>query len=158
MRKRTGKFYFNNEKDTLSKLGLTPTPGSGSGWIIKEDGENDLVMVQLKSTDSSSYRIDMMDIKKLEYHAQTSNKVPIFLIQFLRQDKIYAIVNIDNIADIYNAFELNIAPDKIKISSDSLEAKNKIISSKNSRNKFYEDREKSFVKKRKKGGERNRGG
>ena len=66
MNKRSGKFYFRNEKETLSKLGLKPAPGSGSGWIVKEDGENDIAMVQLKSTDSSSYRLDMLDMKKLE--------------------------------------------------------------------------------------------
>lgn len=150
MRKRTGKFYFNNEKDTLSKLGLTPTPGSGSGWIIKEDGENDLVMVQLKSTDSSSYRIDMMDIKKLEYHAQTSNKVPIFLVQFLKQDKIYAVVDIENINDLYNAFELKEAPKRMQIGNDANIIKDaKIKASKNSRDKFYKEQENKFSSKSK---------
>ena len=28
MGKRSGKFYFRNEKETLSKLGLKPAPGS----------------------------------------------------------------------------------------------------------------------------------
>ena len=30
---------------------------------------------------------EMLDLKKLEYHAEVSNKVPIFLVQFLKQDK-----------------------------------------------------------------------
>ena len=71
--KRTGKFYYRNEKETLRKLGLTPVAGSGSGWIDKEDGESDIALVQLKSTDSSRYTLDMLDMKKLEYHASVSN-------------------------------------------------------------------------------------
>ena len=67
--KRSGKFYSKNEKETLRKLGLRPIPFSGAGWIEKEGGENENVLVQLKSTEASSYRVDMLDIKKLEYHS-----------------------------------------------------------------------------------------
>ena len=49
--KRTGKFYFRNEKEVLKSLGLTPTPQSGAGWVAKEDGENEIILAQLKSTD-----------------------------------------------------------------------------------------------------------
>lgn len=148
--KRTGKFYYKNEKEVLSRLGLAPAPQSGAGWIVKEDGENELVMVQLKSTDNSSYKLDMLDIKKLEYHAQVSNKVPIFLIQFLRQDKIYAVVDIANINDLYNAFELKEAPKRMQIGNDANIIKDaKIKASKNSRDKFYREQENKFSSKSK---------
>ena len=74
MPKRSGKFYSSNEKKTLKALGLTPAPMSGAGWVTKEDGENEVAMVQLKSTDASSYRLDMLDMKKLEYHAMVSKR------------------------------------------------------------------------------------
>lgn len=100
MARRSGKFYSRNEKQTLKALGLTPAPASGAGWVVKEDGENDNVMVQLKSTDASSYRFDMLDIKKLEYHADVSNKIPIFLVQFLKQDRIYALLPVEYVKPI----------------------------------------------------------
>ena len=52
--KRTGKFWRKNERDVMERLGLEPTPNSGSGWIAKEDGQSDDVICQLKSTDAES--------------------------------------------------------------------------------------------------------
>ena len=109
MPKRSGKFYSQNEKRTLKALGLTPAPASGAGWVVKEDGENETLMVQLKSTDSLSYRINRvvmkrisrLDMKKLEFHAEVSNKVPVFLVQFLKDDRLYAIVDVNNIDDLF---------------------------------------------------------
>lgn len=140
--KRSGKFYYSNEKKTLKALDLEPVPGSGSGWIQKEDGENEVALVQLKSTDSSSYRINMLDIKKLEYHAQESHKVPIFLIQFLQQNKIYALVDINNIEELSDALKFGKKPKVIKIiqSEEEVEIK-KIKSSAKSREKFYKEKE-----------------
>ena len=76
------KFWFKNEKDVMKRLRLNSVPGSGSDWINKEDGENDTVMVQLKSTEADSYRVNYLDIEKLEYHAQVAHKIPIFLVEF----------------------------------------------------------------------------
>lgn len=152
MRKRSGKFYSRNEKETLSKLGLTPAPMSGAGWVIKEDGENETVMVQLKSTDKSSYRIDLLDIKKLEYHAAVSNKLPIFLIQFLKSDKIYALVDIRDIEGIIK--EKEIYKEKETLSCDVIqetqkEVKKEIVkTSKNSREQFFKERSEKFGKRK----------
>lgn len=149
--KRKSKFYYKNEKEVLKKLGLNPAPQSGAGWIIKEDGENELVMVQLKSTDNSSYRIQMLDLKKLEYHANESHKVPIFLIQFLQQNKIYALIDIQNIEDLYNAFELGKIPDRIILNKKEEKnniKKDKVKSSKISRDKFYKDKENEYKNKK----------
>ena len=55
--KRSGKFYRKNEQDVMRSLGLEPTPNSGSGWIVKEDGQTDDLICQLKSTDANSIRI-----------------------------------------------------------------------------------------------------
>lgn len=150
--KRSGKFYSNNEKKTLKSLGLIPAPMSGAGWVIKEDGENETLMVQLKSTDSSSYRIDMLDIKKLEYHASVSNKVPVFLVQFLKQDKIYAIVDINDIGELYNGLENkeNVIHKKtIVIDNKENTIERKVVkSNKKARDKFFEERSKSIVRRK----------
>lgn len=150
--KRSGKFYSNNEKKTLKSLGLIPAPMSGAGWVIKEDGENETLMVQLKSTDSSSYRIDMLDIKKLEYHASVSNKVPVFLVQFLKQDKIYVIVDINDIGELYNGLENkeNVIHKKtIVIDNKENTIERKVVkSNKKARDKFFEERSKSIVRRK----------
>lgn len=150
--KRSGKFYSNNEKKTLKSLGLIPAPMSGAGWVIKEDGENETLMVQLKSTDSSSYRISMLDIKKLEYHASVSNKIPVFLVQFLKQDKIYAIVDINDIGELYNGLENkeNVIHKKtIVIDNKENTIERKVVkSNKKARDKFFEERSKSIVRRK----------
>ena len=106
--RRSGKFYSNNEKETLNRLGFKAAPQSGAGWIIKEDGENDKYIVQLKSTDASTYRISLDDLSKLEYHADVSHKIPLFIIQFLKQDRLYAVIDISNLIQIDANNETNV--------------------------------------------------
>lgn len=166
MPKRSGKFYSQNEKRTLKALGLTPAPASGAGWVVKEDGENETLMVQLKSTDSLSYRLSRLDMKKLEFHADVSHKVPVFLVQFLKDDRLYAIVDVKNIDDLFyglkgikpNTTSVDIASikEKIDIASTSKEKKEEIYkeekresevpiikTSKSSRDSFFREQEKS---------------
>lgn len=148
--KRSGKFYSKNEKETLKKLGLKPIAFSGAGWIDKEDGESEKALVQLKSTEASSYRVDMLDIKKLEYHASVSNKVPIFIIQFLKQDKIYALVNLEDLDDLNDILNGKQVKRKIEIkeNEEELVERRKIQSSQKARNKFFEEREKLYGKRK----------
>ena len=149
--KRSGKFYSKNEKETLSKLGLRPIPFSGSGWVEKEDGENEFSLVQLKSTEASSYRVDMLDIKKLEYHASVSNKVPIFLIQFLKHNKIYALVNLEDLDELHEIFnnEDNVIQKKGSDSYEEVEVVKKMVqSSSKARKQFFEEKEKQYVKRK----------
>ena len=58
---RNGKFYRKNEREVMKNLGLKPTKNSGSGWIEKEDGENETIIAQLKSTDSESIKVNLLD-------------------------------------------------------------------------------------------------
>ena len=53
---RKQKFWFKNEKRVMKRLGFEPVPGSCSGWVNKEDGENEFALAQLKSTDADSDR------------------------------------------------------------------------------------------------------
>lgn len=149
--KRSGKFYSKNEKETLSKLGLRPIPFSGAGWVEKEDGENENVLVQLKSTDASSYRVEMLDIKKLEYHASVSNKIPVFIIQFLKNDKMYVLVNIEDLEELNEALNGKTRKRKIVIKQEEVEEEikgRKIQSSPKERDKFFKEREKLYGKRK----------
>lgn len=99
-RERSAKWYFNNEKEVMLDLGLTPTKGSGSGWVDKEDGYNDFILAQLKSTDKQQYTFKKLDLEKLEYNAMVANKLPVFLLQWLSNNSLYAIVKITDIPAI----------------------------------------------------------
>lgn len=98
--KRSGKWYRNNEAKLMKMLGLEPTPNSGSGWIIKEDGQNENVICQLKSTDAYSIKVVLNDLQKLEYNAIVAHKLPVFAIQFIQNDDIYLLVKPSNLKDL----------------------------------------------------------
>jgi hypothetical protein len=150
-RERSQKWYFQNEKEVMIELGFTPAKGSGSGWIDKEDGENDYLIAQLKSTDKQSYKLNQLDIEKLEYHAMVSRKTPVFVIQFLNKDSRYALMAIDDIPKvaeyiktgeiIKHSEELILSPeDDIK----PKKSKPTIKSNANARDKFNKQRQKDW--------------
>lgn len=143
-RKRSGKFYYKNEAKVLRELGFTPAPGSGNGWVVKEDGYNEHAMVQLKSTDAASYRISLFDIKQLEYHAKVEHKLPIFLVQFLKENKVYAIVDVaelDQLPAVFGVEPTQVNNDFVKMAEPEQSNKPKVQSSAKGRDAFYKQQE-----------------
>lgn len=100
MMKRSGKWYRKNEQDVMHMLGLEPTPNSGSGWIVKEDGQNENIICQLKSTDKQSIGIKKIDLDKLKLNAMTAHKIPVFAVQFITSGEVYLMVKPEDIEDI----------------------------------------------------------
>lgn len=98
--KRSGKFYRRNEREVMESLGFEPTPNSGSGWIVKEDGQNEDAICQLKSTDANSIRVCQKDIEVLEYNALVSHKIPVFAIQFLKTNEVFLLVRPENLEEV----------------------------------------------------------
>lgn len=103
-KRRLNRYWTKNEKEVMRKLGLRPVPGSGSGELHKEDGENDYIICQLKSTEAISININRLDIEKLLYHAELDNKIPMFAIQFMNGPMLLATVpeEIGHIAQYLN--------------------------------------------------------
>lgn len=159
--KRTGKFYRNNEKEVMKSLGLNPTPNSGSGWIVKEDGESEEIIAQLKSTDANSIRILKKDIDTLIYHSDVSHKIPLFIIQFLESHELYLLVRPSDLPDlsellkgkkpIRNTFnDIDIEYGSTGGFSNGINKVNKSIkSSSNARKSFMKENDNKFRKKSK---------
>lgn len=152
MAKRSGKFYFKNEKEVMLDLGLKPTKGSGSGWIEKEDGQNEHIIAQLKSTDAQSIKVSLLDIQKLEYHAATSHKIPMFVIQFLETNDLFILSRPMDMPVITKYIECGICekqPEQI-IGLEEVDKpiiKSKTISSGGkSKNSFWKDKEREREK------------
>lgn len=82
-KRRNGRYWSKNEKKVMRKLGLSPVPLSGAGEVYKEDGENDYILCQLKSTEGDSATFKLLDVEKLIYHADVVNKIPVFVIEFI---------------------------------------------------------------------------
>lgn len=98
--KRSGKFYYRNEREVMGRLGLEQVPGSGSGWVAKEDGESEDILCQLKSTDARSIRIQKLDIEKLEHNALVSHRLPVFAINFLSDNSTYLLVSPESLLEV----------------------------------------------------------
>lgn len=90
---RTGRWYRKNEREVMEAFGLRPVLGSGSGWVCKEDGEGECVIAQLKSTDKESLRLQQIDLERLELHAATAHKLPLFVVEFLAAQRKYFVVS-----------------------------------------------------------------
>lgn len=103
-KRRLNRYWTKNEKKVMRKLGLRPVPGSGSGELLKEDGENDYIICQLKSTEATSISVKRLDVEKLLYHAELYNKIPVFAIQFMNGPMLLATVpeELGNIAQYLN--------------------------------------------------------
>ena len=144
----------------MKKYGLTPTINSGSGWIQKEDGENADIICQLKSTDTDSIKVNLLDLHKLLYHADVAHKIPLFVVQFLQQNEEYCIMRIEDVQSLATAFQrtgvynytTHTEGAKMGV-SDALqsvyenEPRTTVKSSPESREKFYKEREQRWKKK-----------
>lgn len=100
MARRSTKFYRKNEADVMSALGFKPTVNSGAGWIEKEDGQNDFLIAQLKSTDAASISIKQKDIQILEHNAVITHKVPCFVIQFLNDNSVFVMARPEDLEQV----------------------------------------------------------
>lgn len=143
--KRSGKFYRKNEKEVMESLGLKPTPNSGSGWVIKEDGQNDYIIAQLKSTDAQSIKINQRDLVVLEQNAAVAHKVPVFAIQFLNTNQVFIMMKPEDLNDVNEYIytgKKNIhqnTPELIE-GKEKVVSKPKVVSSGSAREKFHEQR------------------
>ena len=151
--KRTGKFYRKNESEVMKSLGLKPTKNSGSGWIEKEDGQNDYVACQLKSTDSQSIRVQQKDLHTLVYNSSVAHKLPVFAIQFLNDNELWLMCKPEDLSEISKYIETGKCVIPESVFEDEVEIKprveRKVIKgSKSSRNKFHENISEMYKKEK----------
>ena len=153
MPKRKGRFYYRNEAEVMSMLGLEQVPGSGNGWVSKEDGESEHILCQLKSTDAQSISVKKLDIDKLILHALTSRKLPVFAIQFLQSDEVFLLVrplDLTDVAEYLSTGRCSVAEPVVQTDDieDSPEVRpHSVKSSASARERFNHEREKQFKKK-----------
>lgn len=149
--KRSGKFYRRNEEEVMRSLGLKPTINSGSTWIEKEDGQNENIICQLKSTDANSIRIHKKDIDTLLYNASVVHKIPVFAIQFLKSNETYLLFKPEDLPEVNEYLKTGeLRKSELEIVSIKEENKNikTIKSSSKARLQFNKENEEKFKKKR----------
>lgn len=150
-KKRTFKFYRQNEAEVMEALGLKPTKNSGSGWVEKEDGQSEHLICQLKSTDAQSIKINQKDIRILEYNAMVAHKLPIFAIQFLNTGEVWLMAKPEDFVEVTKCLE----GEKPKIQENTLDVVEetqptvkKIKSSRGAREQFFNEKSEKYKKRR----------
>ena len=156
MKKRSTKFYRKNEEEVMLALGLKPTKNSGSGWIEKEDGQNDYVICQLKSTDAQSIKVNQKDIRILERNATIEHKLPVFAIQFLNTGEVWLMAKPEDFVSVSEyiqtgktasaAFDIGI--DVSQCEEITTVTTKKISSAASARERFHEEKQQKFRKHR----------
>lgn len=150
--RRSGKFYFKNEKEVMKSLGLKQTKGSGNQWLEKEDGQNDYLICQLKSTDAESIRIKQKDIRLLEYNADVAHKTPIFAIQFLNTGEVWLMAKPEDFVEVTEYLKTGEVKQKIKkqdfvdLNPDIKKQIKKIRSSVDAREDFKKEQNEKYQK------------
>ena len=76
-------FWAKHEKEVMRQLHLNPQPASGASWLKPEDGENNAIVAQLKSTKGGAITIRRTVIVDLINHALISHKVPVLVLDFV---------------------------------------------------------------------------
>lgn len=154
MKSRGTKFYRKNEEEVMQSIGLKPTKNSGAGWVEKEDGQNDFVICQLKSTDAKSISVKLQDIHTLEYNASVSHKLPLFAIQFLSTGEVWLMAKPTDFAEISKYISTGVC----NVSGELLDgerintrvkAKKPVRSSESSREAFNNETKKKYKKENK---------
>lgn len=154
--KRSFKFYRKNEAEVMHDLGMKETKNSGSGWVEKEDGQNEHLICQLKSTDAQSIKVNQKDIRMLEKNALVAHKIPVFAIQFLNTNEVWLMMKPDTVFDVAEALNGDIVrmPDNLINIDETIPyefpniAKKVIKSSSNARQMFHEEKNKKYDKTR----------
>ena len=136
----------------MKLLGLQPTKNSGSGWVEKEDGQNEDVICQLKSTDAESIRIKRSDIFTLEYNAEVAHKIPVFAIQFLDGNDVFVVVRPEFLEDVAAYLNTGEKPNDFFDLNEADWTENdgaaEIKSSAKQRERFENERKKKYERKR----------
>ena len=148
--KRSGKWYRNNEKSVMKMLGLKPTPNSGSGWLVKEDGQNENVLCQLKSTDAHSIKIQLQDLQTLEYNAGVAHKLPLFAIQFIQDGQVYCLVKPEDLPAMARYIESGVVQSNEQIvdyQEQKIQQRRVIKSSDSARQAFRNEEQNKYNKK-----------
>ena len=154
--RRSGKWYRRNEEEVMNMLGLDATVNSGSGWVEKEDGQNEHVICQLKSTDKSQMTLKLKDVETLERNALVAHKLPVFAVQFIQSGKVYVMMEPQLLPEVAEYLQTGVSKPGsdmlLDLQNDAAESVSgpqsvKVKTSKKARERFMRDNDKKHEKK-----------
>ena len=133
----------------MEALGLQPTKNSGAGWVEKEDGQNDHLIAQLKSTDANSIKVNLRDIEVMEANALVAHKVPVFVIQFLGTGDTFIMArprDMEQVVEYINTGNCQRPTEGFELTEGKKPKVKQIRSSEDSRKEFWDNKNKEAAK------------
>jgi hypothetical protein len=86
------------EKQTAERFGGRVTPGSGNGWLRKNDVRSDTVSFEMKYTDAQQFTLKIADLEQAEGHAIRDGREMVFGVSFAGDN--YVIISEDYYAQL----------------------------------------------------------
>lgn len=78
--------------------------GSGNGWVRKGDVRSDKELWECKITSAKSFSLKQADLAKLNTQALMDGRIPIFLIEFMKQGDSFVILSKDDYLEMRAAY------------------------------------------------------
>jgi hypothetical protein len=74
------------ESGLAKRYGGTVTPGSGNGWVKKNDVRTDTVSFEAKYTEKKQFTLKQADLHTAEKHALLDGRDAVFIISFAGEE------------------------------------------------------------------------
>jgi len=87
------------EKRLAKAYGGGVTPGSGNGWVHKNDVKTDTLSIEAKYTDAKSFSLKLADLLKAEKYALIDGRDVIFTVSFSGEE--FAILREEDYRDLH---------------------------------------------------------
>lgn len=91
------------ERDGARAFGGTVTPGSGNGWVRKNDVVTPRHSIEYKTTASRSYRLVLDELKTAERNALLDGREMAFVVDIAGRE--FAVVTIDHFQEMSEAWQ-----------------------------------------------------
>lgn len=78
--------------------------GSGNGWVRKGDVRSDKELWELKITSAKSYSLKYDELRKLFEQAIMDGRIPIFLVEFMKQGESFVVLTKDDYMEMREAY------------------------------------------------------
>jgi hypothetical protein len=92
------------ERDGAREFGGRVTPGSGNGWVAKNDVITPKYSIEYKTTTSESFILRLAALRTAERHALLDGREMIFMVDLAGRE--YAVVTKDFMMELAAAWEM----------------------------------------------------
>lgn len=88
------------ERTLAKELGGSVNAGSGNGWVRKGDVRSEKELWECKVTSAKSYSLKHADLDTVYKQALMDGRIPIFLIEFLKQGDSFVVLTKDDYMEL----------------------------------------------------------